>query len=61
MAFNPHRARIESVTVEWDGPGGQRKTKTFEGDGADGAARRHYRKMMAAGKNPRVTGGKASR
>lgn len=57
MAFNPHRARIESVTVEYDGPAG-RESKTFP---SNGAARRFYAKMMSVGRNPRVVAGAAAR
>jgi hypothetical protein len=57
MAFNPHRAKIESVTVEYDGKTG-RKVKILT---SNSTARRFYLKMAAAGKNPRVVAGVASR
>lgn len=60
MSFNPHRAKIESVTVEFNSAvrPGERERKTFP---SNGAARRFYLKTAAAGRNPRVTAGTASR
>jgi hypothetical protein len=46
-------SQITSVTVEYDGPDG-RERKEFAGPKAVVASRAFYRRMTAAGRNPRV-------